>query len=188
MQPGVNKKFRENVPDSEISKKQGLTKVHWSSWSAAMLPSKPIGKSSFDWKPRRHSAIGMRNVHIFHRLPKTSHVPSIYEFAVKLRRKLYVVYFCTRASWRKNLLWDTNLLNRPALYPELDAVLTAGGSLFARWGQVKNEEKLKKVEEILQKNYDYAWKPRKLGREKEKGKHQHRRIKRNGVVISGNTK
>lgn len=180
LQPSASKVLRERAQDLDLESGKGLPKVEWSAWKLAMQSERPSGSSRSTWQPRRHGALGVRNVKLLQRA-KDGLTPALYEFSVRLKKKLHVVYFRACATWRRQLLWDTVLLNKPALEKEIDAILAAGGSLLLRRGEVKDVASLRRAEKHLNTTYDYAWTLRRA-REGQ----IHRRLKSNGVLISGN--
>ena len=192
-QPGVKRKFREAVKDGELNEGSCLRKIKWTPWHKAIIPLKPSpkGREAGRFKHRTPSGtrrpasaapgrLGLRNIHL---LDDRQNSPAVYEIAVKLKpTKRYVVFFKACSSWRKNVLWDTVLLNARRVHEEVNAVVGSGGQIWLRRGNVKDQGVLVEVKKHVSKHYDYAWQCR-TGR----GNTGHRRVRKCSVLISGNS-
>ena len=202
----MKRKFREAVKDEELSEAGScLRKIQWTPWYKAIIPLQPSPKGRQAWhfkcrspssgtgrtatsasgaRPLRRS--GLRHIHLLQ--DRRQNAPAVYEIAVKPRpsAKRYVVFFKACSSWRRNVVWDTVLLNSGGLHEEVNAVLGAGGQIWLRRGNVKDLEALVEAKNHISKCYDYAWQYRRRGRG-GLGARGHRRVKRCSTLISGNS-
>ena len=197
VQPGVKRKYREAVQDLDLSKGTCLKSIKWSKWCKAIVPSspyhKPRGKDKHLFIPRstgyrlnyNRSNIrrGLRHSTIIKTFTKRS--PAIYEFAVQpvISRKKYVVCFKSCISWsnRRPGSWEKYLLGK--FSDQINEVMKCGVTIWMRQGLAKDQASLRQATAHINKNYDYAWIPRKSA----KGTSNNaRKLKRGNIIISGN--
>ncbi len=167
-----------------------LNDLKWSSWKPAMVGNNESDEK-YTWMERRGDHLGVRNIDLFR---KTSHRPSVYEFAVQTPGSIELhPVLCRATAGFTGCHWDTKLLNGLSVECQVDRVLKRGCKLYARRAPFSRPVNLAKkdvssVEELrslIHKCYDYAWNEHY---DTSSRKYFHRNVKRNGVAISDNPK
>ena len=138
--------------------------LKWSDWKTAMIPRQTRDVKD-SWIPRR-SGNGARNSNLF----KSYTLPAIYECGVQVPSGSITPVVCRVTKGFQNGMWDTKLLNGPAMTNQISSVLRKNCNLMMRRADLSNLEvipekttngteleTLTQVQSHVLGHYDYAW-------------------------------